>query len=566
MTGWLFLWSQQENLACAFQNQFFLAQLLPLCAFYWLYKATKQEQNSFYFLIACLFGLASVFTMANGIFALPLMAFYAFVTKQNKLRIGVIISLAVVSISFYFYDYHSNNSNGSWEQILHDPLSLVNYLLNYLGNPFSYLFQYKPCAWFAGLFFVINSIILAIRLLPQSKASLHLVLLFFIFYVEATAFSTGYGRVALGWDQALSSRYTTPSVMGWTALFILYLPTVLATLSARYKVVWTGLYTVLTLFFTTIMLSSQWDALKPNEGVLERNLAALALIMDVKDLHQIGTIFFSIPQLLPIVKNASEQNLSFFGLYPFREARYLGRYVPPSELSTCKYGELTRITALEEDARFLRIGGWLAHPKTHPQIIRFLNDEHKIIGYAMTAQKDSKVRYEGYILADQLGKGLLLQEDGASCQMPVLDSVLENYSKDKVSEATHCEGYIDALNGHSMPSSFSAKEFLNIQGWLLKVVDFKTQVPESVLIVLTDKNGTHIFIKTRVVSRPDVSAHFKNPGLDASGYICVADISGIIGNYTLRLAYTEGDQIKICPQFKIAGTFEPQSRVPEVLG
>ena len=73
---------------------------------------------------------------------------------------------------------------------------------------------------------------------------------------------------------------------------------------------------------------------------------------------------------------------------------------------------------------------------------------------------------------------------------------------------------------------------------------------------MQSSKGENTFIETRKVPRPDVAAYFKKPTLDSSGYETTADVSAIVGNYTLGLAFSEGNYIKICPQFKIHADFK----------
>ena len=137
MTAWLFLWIQNENLTISFQSQFILAQLLPLCALYWLHKSVTDIHADRYFLIACGFGLASVGTMANGILALPLMVFYAVLTRQSLVRICILTTLSIVTLFIYFHDYQSPANQSSLTQALKEnPIGLLKFILLYLGSPF----------------------------------------------------------------------------------------------------------------------------------------------------------------------------------------------------------------------------------------------------------------------------------------------------------------------------------------------------------------------------------------------------------------------------------------------
>jgi len=103
LTAWMFLWTQNDNFTWGFQSQFLLAQLLPLCAFYYLYQSIAAQYPSFrHFMMACAFGVASVGAMANGVLALPLMVLYAILTRQSLARIGVLVLLSITMLGTIF--------------------------------------------------------------------------------------------------------------------------------------------------------------------------------------------------------------------------------------------------------------------------------------------------------------------------------------------------------------------------------------------------------------------------------------------------------------------------------
>jgi hypothetical protein len=128
---------------------------------------------------------------------------------------------------------------------------------------------------------------------------------------------------------------------------------------------------------------------------------------------------------------------------------------------------------------------------------------------------------------------------------------LEGY---KISIAKKCDGNVDSVNGTSpAPQRFSATNILEIEGWLATSAS-EGLLPDSVLVVLRDEKGMNRFIETRDKTHPWAAKHFKKPELELSGYTSIADVSRISGNYSLGLAFVEGDHIKICPQFNIPAT------------
>ncbi|WP_051293596.1 hypothetical protein [Pseudoduganella violaceinigra] len=384
LAGALFFWSQHENLTWGFQSQFILAQLVPLAALYALYRAI--EGGAAVFALACLLGVLSAGTMANGVLALPLMAVYALLTRQGARRTGVLALLAALVLFAYFHDYAAPAGHGSLSQSLREhPLKFAGYVLNYLGSPFHFAFGAKAigrlAAMLAGLFLVASAIRFAFRFLRQPRQSaLPLALLCFIAYIGGTAFGTAGGRLIFGLSQALSPRYTTPALMAWAALALLYAPALLALQERSRRRAW-GAFAVLAL----LMLAYQLRALHSNaDELFGRTVAALAVELRIKDQVEIGRVAPDTEVVDSSVPVADQQR-SVFGLYPYRGARAdMGKAFAPLALPPCR-GALALAETIEGDARFLRVSGWLYEPagKTVPRVVRILDADGKQAGYAL---------------------------------------------------------------------------------------------------------------------------------------------------------------------------------------
>ena len=170
----LFSWIQEANITWAFQSQFFLAQLLPLIAFFLLYKSfvCKKASNSL-FVLACVIGVVSIGSMANGILALPLMFIYALVLRMTKLRIFILCLLSIITITLYFYGYDAVVGHGSLKDaLLNNRIGLLQYISLYIGGPFYYMTKNIIVAQIAGLFLISSSAYFAwIALKKPSKSS-----------------------------------------------------------------------------------------------------------------------------------------------------------------------------------------------------------------------------------------------------------------------------------------------------------------------------------------------------------------------------------------------------------
>ena len=433
LIAWLFLWTQKENLTWGFQSQFILAQLLPLCALYWLHKSVVGNRAGRNFLVACGFGLASVGTMANGILVLPLMMIYALFTRQRIARVAVLFFLSVVTLYLYFYNYQAPAHHGSLLQaIKEEPVDLLQYVLIYVGSPFGYLVGKgtfgRIVAMLMGVFLVGSSVRFAIKSLRSPReATLVWALLFFILYIGGTALGTAGGRLIFGVNQALSARYTTPALMAWAALLILYTPTILMSLRMGEKK-----YIFILLSLALPMLVCQLIALKPEDRMLfDKQIAMLALELGVKDQKQVKYVYPDVQGVLSVAEKSSAKNLSVFGMYPYQNMReQLGTSIQQSALPECS-GNLDAVEIIDGENRYTRIRGWIFNPtsNTIPEVIRLLNAAGTVVGYVLPGESRADIAelmgrkaryagYRGYILADQTFVELTLLGEG-TCQMQV---------------------------------------------------------------------------------------------------------------------------------------------------
>lgn len=426
MTAWLFSWSQENNLIVGFQIQFILAQLLPLCAFYFLHKSVANHTRALTnFSFACFLGILSIGSMANGILTLPLMVLYALISRQHWRRIVLLILLSAITILLYFYGYKSPQAHGSLSATLIDnPIGLLNYTLIYLGGPFHYLFGMGTlgmiAAFIAGCFLLISALFFGIRTLRSPQVlSLQLSLLVFILYIGGSAFGTAGGRLTFGIRTATSSRYMTPTLMAWAALFLLYMPFLLNALKKYRKKTTFVLAAVLVL-----MLPVQVRALKNrDQEIFEKYVAVLALELGVRDQAQIGKVFPFIDWGLSLAKQPSALNLSVFGMSPIKDAKELiGTQRNFSVTTTC-VGNLDEIAAIESENRYALVRGWIFNRKQRstPKAVYLVNEQDKIVGYALTgmARPDvaktidrhaGKSGFMGYILRDALGSSIMIKD------------------------------------------------------------------------------------------------------------------------------------------------------------
>lgn len=440
LMAWLFFWGQKENLVWGFQSQFILAQLLPLVGFYFLHLSCKSKQlETRYFSLSILTGIFSMGSMANGVLTLPLMLVFALIVKLEWRKTFLIGLSAIICVGLYFYGYKSIEGHGSLVQaVLTNPVGLLHYVAIYVGGAFS-LGSKTAGLWtatVAGIFLIVSSMYFGWRVLfAKRHDSLQLTLLMFILYVGGTAFGTGGGRLIFGVEQALSSRYMTPSLMAWAAFFILcYVNLSLIKNGAKNKL-WIALLVLLLL-----MLPQQLRALKPQTEMLyERGMAALALELGIKDQTQIKHVFINAEWTLDIAAKPVARNYSIFGMEPYKDLRQqMGATSngAGAGLKACQV-YLDSIEPVQNDPRFIKIRGWLWSEERvgQSELIEISDAHHQTKGFGLSGQYRPDLvekfnqnaagsGFKAYVLNDRQGDDLIIKSEKFNCQFVVKIPVL----------------------------------------------------------------------------------------------------------------------------------------------
>jgi hypothetical protein len=438
--SYLFLWSQDYNIIKGFQNQFFMAQLLPLSSFYFLHRSTDPVKPTRYFLISFLLGIGSIGTMANGILVLPMMTIYAMICRMNRKRVVLLAIASALSLLFFIHDLKTPSHHGHpFAYFFSNSYKSYQYIMLFLGNPVHYLTL--KVSWGVLLSFLVGqcAVVLALRQAWKMRSNLRentlvLALVFFIFYVLCSAVMSAGGRSFKGIGYALSSRYTTPTIMAWITFLIVFAPVIAVRLNpANWR------FRLLCLALLAAPLPLQVTALHPNKlSLFVKRVAGLATTLQVADKTYLSTIYpyydehYNYLSMLTLAKRASEQNLSIFSQYPYSDARQtFGTQIVPTATDSCD-GQLNQIEVIKEDPRFLRVAGWIIDSRTQqvPKAIRFLDKHNTVVGYAITGNSMPRIAAQigpqsrhagfcGYLLATQIDQQVTLQADQPACQIQI---------------------------------------------------------------------------------------------------------------------------------------------------
>ncbi len=362
LAAWQLQWSQQENIVWAFQGVFFLAQLLPCVGAYLLSVHAKNDRQQWTAWAAVLLGCLAWGTMANAIFAFPLMAVVAWRVGCSKHLVGFLVVLCVLGCGLYWLGLAPQG--GDLDRRWAGAVSWSDrgiYLLSMLGGPFKALRAPDWLAQVAGAgvlcLVVWHGLVLITR---RGDLGVSVALRGMTGYLTLTALMATMGRAQLGYEQAFSSRYQTPMLMLWAVLLMLHLRPLLDWVTqSRWR---RGAAIMAVGVLSLMLLERQCQALRrQDQALLGKELALLQLELQLKDEAQLLSLGFpSWEGLSSIANRAMAYGVSPFST-PVSLARraLIGKTIDVSAQPFCENGAISKLAPLRDSAGGWRTQGWL---------------------------------------------------------------------------------------------------------------------------------------------------------------------------------------------------------------
>lgn len=396
-------WMQHQNILFSFQSMFILVFLLPLLSFYCLARALENPTHALRWrLLAIALGGASTLCMANGIFALPLLALLSAYGERSPRWFIAIGLCAAVALALFMMDYRS--SIGSAEgvaKLASDPLYIVKFALVYLGGPFYTISGRLDVALAAGMLAVAAPAYLFWRMAALRANPFALGLLAYIAYVFVAAAMTAFGRVLFPLAYAATSRYTTPTLIMWSALLILLLA------CSRLVRAWSAVALVAV---AALLLPAERQAFALNTDMHTpqvKAVGALGLRMGIDDRGAKSKIaLFYSRKFEDVVARARERKVAIFADAYAWPADRIGTPLRDAGGQACK-GRLTFHNEVDKTRSAYKIGGELAPDTTGKYRYILFGDEQGLVRGIAIPGRDADGRggaagplnFDGYIFA-----------------------------------------------------------------------------------------------------------------------------------------------------------------------
>ena len=309
-----FSWIQSENFTWGFQSQWFAVYLFALLAFHSIDLCAEAEARrdpakaSRWFVAALASSVAAAFSMSSGLLVLPVLLVQAVYLRFPLRKILVVAAIAIVVWIVYFTGWHATSGDGSLTSGLrHHPVDTLRYVLLFLGSPAHNTVIGLSGAYLCGAVALAATVaycLSALRTKPRQICALSL--LIFALFIVGDALATANGRLWLGLDSALASRYTTASLAAWLAM-ALYALLNTAAATRRYAVL------LFALAATLLVVDGQRQVRRYDHNQrYGRLVAGLALRAHVYDTPLMTAVYPSPERLLPTVKEAEAARISIF--------------------------------------------------------------------------------------------------------------------------------------------------------------------------------------------------------------------------------------------------------------
>ena len=431
-----FSFIQKENFLWAYQSGFFLVIFFSLLSFILLSLFDSRSQSKF-LVVATISSLLATASLATGLLVYVLGTIQLLLCRRYRQAI-LYGSVGLLSAILYFSNYIKPSASASPYQIWsHNFFGAMKYTVIYLGAPIYLAFQQNRV-----LTVILVSLLLAlafftfIKIFRERKVHASANFLNYIFGFELafcllTAISTAGGRLEMGLSQALSSRYTTISIMGWICALILLFHN-FAKLAAK-KWVLPLLATVCILGFLPIQLD---PIIHPNNTKPIQKTAALSLMLGVQDEKELLSIYPNSP--LPVYRNVNlllrNQQAPFGSKSIFRDLQRVQFPHSKINLPVC----LGKIESKDimESKNWTKIYGWLSASRELRKIssVALFNRKNEIIGYGILGFVRTDVEntykslgintgFEGYVITGQAPTSILgVNHKDAICIMNVSTS------------------------------------------------------------------------------------------------------------------------------------------------
>lgn len=415
------VWMRGDNFNWGFQSEFALVYLFAMLAFL-CYALSTTQHGILRQALAFLFATGSMLSMANGLLSFPLLIVIGLVLAFSWQRLLFAAMVTSIAWVIYFAGYqhppiHSDPANA----VQHHLLGVLHYALLFLGSPVKFLGAHIGTATAFGGLLVTGATLMLVRLQRAHSFSGYRAFLAATFvFVVLAALLAGVECFGMGIETAASSRYTTPGLVGWLSVFLLFADMV----EPR------NFWRLVGLMAVTIMPLALWSQRRladDHSADYKRAVAVIGVTMGVHDDVYLSSLYPKEGQskLFDDVAYIQREKLSIYGRSWVKELGPLQFDSHAVDPSLCRGA----FDSVEGVPGGYRLRGW-AVPivPVRTSLVVFTDSEDKTVGYGVVGEARPDVQaaiagasatagWRGYVVHSSGAVSSYLYTQGKFCPL-----------------------------------------------------------------------------------------------------------------------------------------------------
>lgn len=325
-----FSWKQDENIVWAFQSQFWLAYLFPLLAFLFLsLSESHQDRGKLYYGLSCIFGILSAGTMANGVLVLPILVVQSYFLRKTWFSISFLVAIAIVSTYLYLDSYQTAAHNHSaLDNIKNLKMEMIIFFIEYLGSPLKSMYG----SFVFGILHLYLICNVLINCFKEKIKPIYFSIIAFVTYYLCSAIIITAARVDIGISAALVGRYTTPTIISFFLVLILFFhfsPRNIRYINKRNVTI-----------IAVLMLGTQARTIIKNVDKIHDNQRVEAMQLELGVYPKL--------EVQKIATAAASRNMSIFNLRPFVDQKE--KMNSKIDASKCRIEKFTAISEAQYES------------------------------------------------------------------------------------------------------------------------------------------------------------------------------------------------------------------------
>jgi hypothetical protein len=211
---------QHENWLWGWQVQWYLSVFGVMLAAYGVARIISSPRSAIGLVLTMIGAIIAEYSLGNGVLIWPIIIVALAYCRVGWRRLGIVSVTAVLSTVLYYVNYYNPPGSVSKTIALQQPIDFIGYVALYLGRPVSYSHLVTVVS---GVLLGIIFVSIGVYLYKKHKERFKQGIPWFMLgsYVVAGAVLTGIARLGFGVGQALSSRYTTLSLLLLVSVVVL---------------------------------------------------------------------------------------------------------------------------------------------------------------------------------------------------------------------------------------------------------------------------------------------------------------------------------------------------------